>query len=165
MHTAKRKPHGKGFLCRAHAHSKGCPAVHSCHLVNSLPCGVRLKRTAKPTLYHAAWRRSARQRPPHGKLSRRTAKEGSRQRVPSARQSRVARQRPLPCHLPAAHGKAVFAGRVVAVQSLPCKPARQRRCRADFDLCRAFRLHGKALLCRSASYIHAKVFVVSAGHK
>jgi hypothetical protein len=24
MRTAKRKPHGKGFLCRAHAHGKGC---------------------------------------------------------------------------------------------------------------------------------------------
>jgi hypothetical protein len=69
----------------------------------------------------------------------------------------VARQRPLPCHLPAAHGKALFAGRLVAVQSLPCKPARQRRCRADFGLCRAFRLHGKALLCRSGSMIYQRL--------
>jgi hypothetical protein len=34
---------------------------------------------------------------------------------------------------------------------LPCTAARQRLCRADLPLCRAFRLHGKALFCRSDS--------------
>jgi hypothetical protein len=56
----------------------------------------------------------------------------------------------LLCHFRAAHGKDGFAGRFIAEQSLPCKPARQRFCRAYFGLCRAFLLHGKAQFSRSS---------------
>jgi hypothetical protein len=98
---------------------------------------MEVEHTAKP---------AARQRlKAHGKdlltatLAQRTAKP-------------VRTAKPLPCDFRAAHGKDGFAGRVIAEQSLPCKPARQRLCRAYFGLCRAFRLHGKAQFCRSASW-------------
>jgi hypothetical protein len=64
--------------------------------------------------------------------------------------------KPLPCDFRAAHGKDGFAGRVIAEQSLPCTAAWQRLCRADLPLCRAFRLHGKALFSRSGRLQHAK---------
>jgi hypothetical protein len=57
----------------------------------------------------------------------------------------------LPCDFRATHGKDGFAVQIVAEQSLSCTPARQKLCRADFSLCRAFWLHSKAQFCRSVT--------------
>jgi hypothetical protein len=57
--------------------------------------------------------------------------------------------KPLPCDFRATHGKGGFAGRIFAGQSLSCKAARQRLCRADLRLCRAISVHGNVQFSRS----------------
>jgi hypothetical protein len=150
MHTAKAffavHTHGKGgLLCNAllrlscwrnfaerggdEAHGKASP----------LPCGLEVTRTAKS---------AARQRfQAHGKAWC-TAKAPQR----TAKLRRTAKA--LPCDFCATHGKDGFAVRIFAEHSLLCMPAWQRLCRADFGLCRAFRLHGNAQFCRSDVYLH-----------
>jgi hypothetical protein len=56
---------------------------------------------------------------------------------------------PLPSGLDETHGKESVAGQYIAVRSLPCVDAWQRRCRAFWTLCRAVSTHGKALFSGS----------------
>jgi hypothetical protein len=57
---------------------------------------------------------------------------------PQQRTAKVARSaKLLPCDFRATHGEDGFAELNVAERSLPCTAARQRLCRAEFDLCRA----------------------------
>jgi hypothetical protein len=55
----------------------------------------------------------------------------------------------LPANFGEAHGKEPFAEPDVAERPLPCSTARQRLCRADFDLCRVIWLHGSVQSSRS----------------
>jgi hypothetical protein len=114
IHTAKGAVLLGYFVVRGRGEEHG--------KAEALPCGLEVKRTAKD-----AARQTAK---PHGKECR-SAK--SAQRTAKA----------LPCDFRLTHGKEV-AGQIFAEQSLPCTHARQRLCRADFGLCCAFRLHGKA---------------------
>jgi hypothetical protein len=128
MHTAKTHAHGKDLLCRARTHGKGsllCTALLrlSCcrnfvvrgggEAHGALPCGLEVKRTVK-TVARQSFKT-------HDKelhtatLAQRTAKT-------------IRTAKPLPCDFLSTHGKGAFAGRIVAVYSLPCKAARQSLC-------------------------------------
>ena len=114
----------------------------------ALPCGAEGRRTAKIRSLPCSGEGGARQcflarqiGAAHGNESRTAERNSSRQRT-----GRTATA--LPCVFGEAHGKEPFAGPDVAVRPLPCADAWQRRCRANYALCRAFCLHGNVLFSR-----------------